>query len=96
MTILSISSAIVSIASAVAVLLALLKNGRKILGGQRCLLRTVIMTTYYRHADDKALTEYEMENFLLCYESYKALGGNSFADIIYKEVTTWNVIKSAV
>mgnify|MGYP003297251069 CR=1 FL=1 len=39
-----------------------------------------------------AIRQYEYENFVLLYEAYKALKGNSFIDKIYKEVQTWKVI----
>ena len=94
--ILTICSAAVSISSGAAVLIALFRSGRRYLEGQRCLLRTVIKSTYYQYRNTKQIPEYELENFLLCYEAYKALGGNSFCDILYKEVISWDVLKQAV
>lgn len=60
--------------------------------GIKCLLRTQMMNTYYRHLDDKTIREYAFENFLKNYEAYKALNGNSFADKIYEEVKTWKIV----
>jgi hypothetical protein len=60
--------------------------------GQRCLLRSEIVRTYYRHKDDKTLREYEFRNLEQCYRAYKALGGNSFIDHIYAEMQEWDII----
>ena len=60
--------------------------------GIKCLLRTQMMNTYYRHLEDKIIREYEYENFIKNYSAYKALGGNSFVDKINEEVKTWLVV----
>ncbi len=64
----------------------------KIVNGQRCQLRHHMLEIYYKHIDTKTIRQYEYENFVFLYESYKALKGNSFIDKIYKEVQTWKVI----
>lgn len=60
--------------------------------GQKCLLRSEIVKTYYRHLDHKRLRQYEYENLTSCYQAYKALGGNSFAEHIFKEMQDWEVL----
>ena len=60
--------------------------------GQKCLLRSDMLRTYYRHKDDEKIRQYEYENFLVTHGAYKALGGNSFIDHIYEEVKQWEVI----
>ena len=65
---------------------------RKVADGQRCLLRSEMMRTYHRHRETGNIRQYEYENFVYCYEAYKALKGNSFIDNIYKEVQTWEVL----
>lgn len=65
---------------------------RKIANGQKCQLRSEMLRTYYRHRDDEKIRQYEYENFVFCYEAYKALKGNSFIDKIYKEVQKWEVL----
>ena len=60
--------------------------------GQRCLLRSEIVRTYYRHHDDEKLREYEYKNMDQCYKAYKALGGNSFIDHIYNEMQKWEIV----
>ena len=59
--------------------------------GQKCLLRSEILRTYYRHQETKTLRQYEYQNICYCYEAYKVLGGNSFVDHIYKEMQEWTV-----
>lgn len=65
---------------------------RKIANGQKCQLRSEMLRIYYRHNDKKIIRQYEFENFMLLYDAYKALGGNSFIDKIYKEVLEWDVV----
>lgn len=64
----------------------------KVLNGQRCLLRSEMLRIYYHNCDRKTIRQYEMENFMLLYEAYKRLKGNSFIDRIYEEVKTWKVV----
>lgn len=51
-----------------------------------------MLRIYYRHKDEEKLRQYEYENFVMLYEAYKALGGNSFIDKIYEEVHSWEII----
>ena len=67
-------------------------SNNKIRKGQLCQLRSDMLHIYYGNKDSKKIRQYELENFLLLYEAYKALKGNSFIDKIYKEVITWEVI----
>ena len=71
------------------------KNAEKmelVAEGVKCQLRSDMLQIYYRHLDTKSIRQYEYENFVMLYEAYKALGGNSFIDKIYNEVKTWKVI----
>lgn len=65
---------------------------RKIANGQKCQLRSDMLRIYYHHREEKKIRQYEYENFLMLYEGYKALRGNSFIDKIYGEIKTWEVI----
>ena len=67
-------------------------NNHKIKKGQLCQLRGDMLTIYYHNKDKKQIRQYEMQNFLLLYEAYKALGGNSFIDKINDEVSKWTII----
>ena len=60
--------------------------------GQRCLLRSEIVRTYYRHHEDRKLREFEFTNMEQCYEAYKALKGNSFIDRIHGEMQEWEIV----
>ena len=64
----------------------------KIVNGMRCQHRSDMLRIYYHNLEDKRIRQYEYENFVFFYESYKALGGNSFIDKIYHEVKTWEII----
>lgn len=60
--------------------------------GQKCLLRSDMLQIYYHNREKKVIRQYEYENFVLLYEAYKALKGNSFIDKIYEEVHEWEII----
>ena len=67
-------------------------NNHKIKKGQLCQLRSDMLTIYYHNKDDEKIRQYEYENFVMMYEAYKALGGNSFIDKIYSDIKSWEVI----
>lgn len=64
----------------------------RIANGTKCQLRSEMLRIYYHHKDTHTIRQYEYENFVMLYEAYKALKGNSFIDKIYEEVKTWEVI----
>lgn len=92
----AICSELTVILGAVAMLIKPLRE--KLLGtqltkdGLKCLLRAEMLHTYYKHREARTIRQYEYENFLACYNAYKALGGNSFIDHIFSEVSEWEVI----
>lgn len=65
---------------------------RKVQNGQKCLLRSDMLSIYYHNREKKIIRQYEYENFIALYEGYKALKGNSFIDKIYSEVKEWEVV----
>ena len=65
---------------------------KKISTGTKCQLRSEMLRIYYRHRESETIRQYEFENFIMLYEAYKALHGNSFIDKIYEEVEDWEVI----
>ena len=91
-----LAGAITGIAACLCLLVKPFRN--RILGlndvreGQRCLLRSDILDTYYRHRETKTIRQYEYENVVLIYKAYKALGGNTFVDHIYNEINEWEVV----
>lgn len=65
---------------------------KKIADGTKCQLRSEMLRIYYHHHEIKEIRQYEYENFVMLYEAYKALKGNSFIDKIYKEVKSWQIV----
>lgn len=76
----------------VSVIVPVIVSVRKISNGTRCQLRSEMLRTYYRHRETGEIRQYEYENFVMLYEAYKALKGNSFMDKIYGEVREWEVV----
>lgn len=64
----------------------------KVMNGQKCQLRSEMLQIYYHNKDSRTIRQYEKENFMMLYEAYKALKGNSFIDTIYDEVRKWETI----
>ena len=89
-------TAIVALIGEIGVLLGVITpvilNMRKISDGTRCQLRNEMLRIYYHNKDNDKIRQYEYENFVMLYEAYKALNGNSFIDKIYSEVKTWEVV----
>ena len=83
---------ILEIAALVGVITPTILAIMKISNGTKCQLRSEMLSIYYRHSDTKVIRQYEYENFVMLYEAYKALKGNSFIDKIYAEVKTWEII----
>lgn len=65
---------------------------KRLIEGQKCQLRSDMLRIYYDNKDAGEIRQYEAENFIFMYKAYKALKGNSFIDIIYNEVKTWDII----
>lgn len=65
---------------------------RKISNGTKCQLRSEMLRIYYHHREKETIRQYEFENFIMLYEAYKALKGNSFIDKIFKEVQSWEIV----
>lgn len=61
--------------------------------GERCLLRSEMLRIYYSNLENKKIKQYEFENFIKCYDAYKALGGNSFIDEVNLEVREWTIVR---
>ena len=66
---------------------------KKIANGTKCQLRSDMLRIYYKHLESEQIRQFEYENFVLLYEAYKALHGNSFIDKIYEEVHSWEIIR---
>ena len=75
-----------------AVIMPMFGKMRKLSEGTKCQLRSEMLRIYYHNREDHTIRQYEYENFVMLYEAYKALKGNSFIDKIYSEVKEWEVI----
>ena len=76
----------------VGAIIPIILSVRKVGNGQRCLLRSDMLRIYYHNREKRTIRQYEYENFVMLYEAYKALKGNSFIDKIYAEVQEWDVV----
>lgn len=64
----------------------------KLSEGTKCQLRSEMLRIYYHNREKRTIRQYEYENFVMLYEAYKALKGNSFIDKIYSEVKEWEIV----
>ena len=92
MDITTITTLIAEISVLLGVIVPIIVSVHKISNGTRCQLRSEMLRIYYRHQADGKIRQYEYENFVMLYQAYKALKGNSFIDKIYREIQTWTVI----
>lgn len=89
MTVATIISEIVIIVTAIVPIIISIS---KVSNGTRCQLRSEMLRIYYKNVESKTIRQYEFENFVLLYEAYKALKGNSFVNKIYEDVKEWKVV----
>lgn len=88
----SLTLFITELATLLGVVTPLLVSIRKIKNGTRCQLRSEMLRIYYHNREKRTIRQYEYENFIMLYEAYKALKGNSFIDRIYEEVREWDIV----
>lgn len=74
------------------VIVPLIVKINKIATGEKCQLRSDMLQIYYHNRETKVIRQYEYENFVMLYDAYKTLKGNSFIDKIYDEVKEWEVV----
>ena len=87
-----ITTLIAEIGVLLGVIIPITTNVRKIADGQRCQLRSDMLRIYYHCQKTGKIRQYEYENFVMLYDAYKALKGNSFIDKIYSEVQEFEII----
>lgn len=87
-----IATLIAELSTLAGVIIPVVINVRKIATGTKCQLRSEMLRIYYHNREKETIRQYELENFIMLYEAYKALKGNSFIDIINKEVRSWEVL----
>lgn len=88
----TIATLISEIGVLLGVIVPIIVSMRKISNGTKCQLRSEMLRIYYHNRESETIRQYEYENFVMLYEAYKALKGNSFIDKIYKEVQSWEII----
>lgn len=92
MTLTTAATLIGEIGVLIGVIVPVIMSVKKIGRGTRCQLRSEMLRIYYHNRELGKIRQYELENFIMLYEAYKALKGNSFIDKIYEEVLSWEVI----
>lgn len=88
----TIATLITEIGILLGVVIPVIVSVRKVSNGTKCQLRSEMLRTYYRHKESGKIRQYEYENFVMLYEAYKTLKGNSFIDRIYKEIQDWEIV----
>jgi hypothetical protein len=63
----------------------------KLVASAKCQLRSEMLRIYYNNKPAKTIHQFEYENFAMLYKAYKALGGNSFIDKIWREIQSWEI-----
>lgn len=92
MNLTTICTLIAEISVLLGVIIPVIVSIRKIATGTKCQLRSEMLRIYYHNRERGKIRQYEYENFVMLYEAYKALKGNSFIDKIYEEVHEWEII----
>lgn len=87
-----ITTLITEIGVLLSVVIPVIISIKKISNGTKCQLRSEMLRIYYHNRETEKIRQYEYENFVMLYEAYKALKGNSFIDEIYAKVKTWDVL----
>jgi hypothetical protein len=90
--IIALSTLIGEVAALIGTLTPIIISNRKISNGTKCQLRSDMLRIYYANLEMKTIRQYEYENFVMLYEAYKALKGNSFIDEIYEKIKTWEIV----
>ena len=88
----AVAALIAEIGAILGVLIPMVVCMVKLARGARCQLRSEMLRIYYHNREDETIRQFEYENFVMLYEAYKALKGNSFIDKIYKELQTWEIV----
>ena len=86
-----LATTISAIAAAAGIIFKVWQWACRLQEGQKCLLRSQMLRTYYKHKEEETIRQYEYEDFTACYRAYKAMGGNSFIEKVYEEVSDWEV-----
>lgn len=74
------------------VLIAMYKFEKAMIEATKCSLRNDILGIYDRCKEKRKITKWQLESITFSYKQYKALKGNSFIDLLYEKVQTFEVI----
>lgn len=88
----TIVALVTEISVLVGAIVPMLLNINKISTGTKCQLRSEMLRIYYHNIKSGQIRQYEYENFVMLYEAYKALKGNSFIDKIYEEIHDLEIV----
>jgi hypothetical protein len=92
MTITTLVTLITEIGVLFSVIIPVIVSISKLANGTKCQLRSEMLRIYYHNREKQTIHQFEYENFVMLYEAYKALKGNSFIDKIYEDIKSWEVI----
>lgn len=92
MTIPALATLVTEIGVLLAVIIPVIVSIKKISTGTKCQLRSEMLRIYYNNIKSGEIRQYEYENFVMLYEAYKALKGNSFIEKIYKEIQSLDIV----
>lgn len=88
----TIATLITEVGVLIGVIVPVIINIKKISTGTKCQLRSEMLRIYYHNIKTGQIRQYEYENFVMLYEAYKALKGNSFIDKIYEEIHELDIV----
>ena len=88
----AITTLVAELMALIGVITPMIITVRKVANGTRCQLRSEMLRIYYHNREQRKIRQYEYEHFVMLYEAYKALKGNSFIDRIYDEVKEWEIV----
>lgn len=92
MNLTTITTLIAELGILLGVIIPVIVSIQKIANGTKCQLRSEMLRIYYHNRETGKIRQFEYENFVMLYEAYKALKGNSFIDKIYEEVHSWEIV----
>lgn len=92
MDLVKIAGVITALSGAAVIVWKVRKWVVNIIEGMKCQLRSDMLRTYYKNKDKKIIRQFELENFTMSYDAYKALGGNSFIEEVHSDVLKWEIV----
>lgn len=91
-TVFWLAGGIAAISAAAGVVWKIFASMATIREGVKSLLRKQMLETYYKCLPTREIRQYRYETFMLSYQAYKALGGNSFIDRIKEEIDEFSIV----